>query len=38
MVVTIEEEDNTLEYQETINLDIKNIASTNKTIILEINI
>ena len=30
MIVTIEEEKNTLEYQETMNLDIENIASTNQ--------
>ena len=29
-VVTIEEEKNTLEYQETMNLDIENMASTNQ--------
>ena len=29
-VVTIEDESNTLEYQETMNLDIENISSTNQ--------
>ena len=32
MVVTIEEYNKTLEYQETINLDIANIASTGQQI------
>ena len=31
MVVKIEEDNNTLGYQETMNLDIENIASTNQT-------
>ena len=31
-MVTISEERNTLEYQETINLDIENIASTGQNI------
>ena len=31
-MVTIEEERNTLEYQETINLEIENIASTSQQV------
>ena len=36
MVVTIEEEEKTLEYQETMNLDIENIASTNQKLWISI--